>query len=82
MKPVAWAVFTENGNIRIWSPDQEPVRKAAEKEGLSITPLYPHPDKYRAALQEQLDLVGSPIVTNWPDIAARLISIAKAALEI
>jgi len=43
MEPVAWACFAETGNIRIWSPDQEPVRKAAEREGWEITPLYAMP---------------------------------------
>lgn len=40
MEPVAWAIFAANGNIRIWSPDQEPVRKVAEREGLPVVPLY------------------------------------------
>jgi hypothetical protein len=40
MKPVAWAVFTDNGNIRIWSTDSEPVRKLSESEGLQLVPLY------------------------------------------
>jgi hypothetical protein len=42
-KPVAWAVFAPNGNIRMWSSDSEPVRKLAEREGLPLTPLYAHP---------------------------------------
>lgn len=38
--PVAYAVFANNGNIRIWSKDSEPVRKLAEREGLPLVPLY------------------------------------------
>lgn len=38
--PVAYALFADNGNIRIWSTDSEPVRKLAEAEGLTLVPLY------------------------------------------
>lgn len=38
--------------------------------------------KYREALKAQLSLVDSNIITTWPDIAARLIAIAKEAVEI
>lgn len=38
--PVAWAVFADNGNIRIWSSVNEPVRKLAEEQGMKLTPLY------------------------------------------
>lgn len=40
MKPVAYAIFAENGNIRMWSETSEPVEALAEKEGLTVTPLY------------------------------------------
>lgn len=40
MKPVAWAIFAENGNIRMWSETSEAVEKLAEREGLTVTPLY------------------------------------------
>lgn len=39
-EPVAYALFADNGNIRIWSTDSEPVRKLAEAEGLTLVPLY------------------------------------------
>lgn len=42
--PVAWAVFSDNGNIRIWSSDREPVRKLAEAEGMKLVPLYAIPE--------------------------------------
>ena len=37
-------------------------------------------DKYKAALESQTALVNSNIITTWPDIAGRLIAIAKEAL--
>lgn len=43
MKPVAWALFAPNGNIRMWSTDSEAVRKVAAAEGWPLTPLYPGP---------------------------------------
>ena len=39
-QPVAFAVFADNGNIRIWSTNCETVRKLAEEEGVRVTPLY------------------------------------------
>lgn len=36
-------------------------------------------DKYKSALDAQLTLVNGPIITTWPDIAGRLIAIAKEA---
>jgi len=43
-KPVAWAVFADNGNVRLWSTDCEALRKFATDNGLCLTPLYTHPD--------------------------------------
>lgn len=43
MKPVAYAIFAENGNIRMWSPTNEAVDALAAKEGLTVTPLYAAP---------------------------------------
>lgn len=37
--PLAWAVFADNGNIRIWSSASEPVRKLAEENGMRLIPL-------------------------------------------
>lgn len=39
-RPVAWAVFAPNGNIRMWSQDSDPVRKLASDERLELVPLY------------------------------------------
>jgi hypothetical protein len=43
-EPVAYAVFTDNGNIRIWST------KVMQEEGKQVVPLYAHsapPDHWR-----------------------------------
>jgi hypothetical protein len=42
-RPVAWALFAPNGNIRMWSTDSEAVRKVAAAEGWPLTPLYAGP---------------------------------------
>ena len=59
-RPVAFAVFADNGNIRIWSTDSEPVRKLAEAEGLPLVPLYPaaHLGRMQALLAALLDQLG------------------------
>lgn len=41
--PVAWAIFTPDGNARLWGTLQPHVQKAADAEGLTVTPLYAHP---------------------------------------
>lgn len=44
-KPVAYAVFTDTGNIRIWSRDQHDVGlKICEEENKNATALYDHVD--------------------------------------
>jgi len=42
-EPVAWAVFADNGNIRIWSTIAEEVRTITKTQGLKISPLYTTP---------------------------------------
>lgn len=51
-RTVAYAVFSSNGNIRIWSQDREPVRKLAEAEGRPLVLLCS-----AALLEETLDLL-------------------------
>jgi hypothetical protein len=41
-RPVAYAVFAKNGNIRIWSTNHD-LHEWAADEGLSVTPLYASP---------------------------------------
>lgn len=38
--PKCWAIFTEDGNARMWSTFQPHVQKLADAEGLTVTPLY------------------------------------------
>ena len=71
MKPVAWAIFAENGNIRIWSPANESIEKMAERDGLTVTPLYALP-QWRSmddAPKDKRILVKSPsgevYVAHW-----------------
>ena len=42
-EPVAWAIFTNAGNARMWSTFQPHLQKLADAEGLTITPLYTSP---------------------------------------
>ena len=42
-EPVAWAIFTNAGNARMWSTFQPHLQKLADDEGLTITPLYTSP---------------------------------------
>ncbi len=38
--PRAWASFTPDGNIRIWTSAPEDARRLAEQVGMELTPLY------------------------------------------
>lgn len=38
--PKCWAIFTEDGNARMWSTFQPHVQKLADAEGLAVTELY------------------------------------------
>ena len=56
--PVAFAIFTEAGNARMWSTFQPHVQKLADAEGLTVTPLYTNPHPKREPLtNEQIDAV-------------------------
>ncbi len=39
-EPRTWAIFTPEGNARMWSMFQSHVQKLADAEGLTVTPLY------------------------------------------
>lgn len=55
-QPVAWAIFTESGNARMWSTLQPHVQKLADAEGLTVTPLYAAPRAQAQPLtDEQID---------------------------
>ena len=49
-EPAAFAIFTEAGNARMWSTLQPHVRKLADAEGLTVTPLYTRPQPKRKPL--------------------------------
>ena len=42
-KPIAWAVFTDNGNCRIWFSDHEMAQNWARVHDAVLTPLYTSP---------------------------------------
>lgn len=67
-RPVAWAVFADNGNIRIWSHVIEPVRELVEKENLKLVPLYAIPAGWRLVPEKPTaEMLGA---TSWPGCAA------------
>lgn len=47
-KPVAYAIFAENGNIRLWSTEPQHVKRIAQEKGLSLVPLYAAPPAQQA----------------------------------
>lgn len=77
VRPVAWAVFAPNGNIRMWSQDPAPVRKLADDEGLPLVPLYAGKEipkartkkqveqAFRAELQALLDKYGAEMEAKY-----------------
>jgi hypothetical protein len=42
-EPVAWAVFSDNGNIRLWSANKSTVERFADENEKPAAPLYTHP---------------------------------------
>lgn len=52
MQPVAYAVFAENGNIRIWCADPIQAQTLREIHGDDLKPLYHAP--------------AAPDVSQWP----------------
>lgn len=61
--PVAWAVFADNGNIRIWSSASEPVRKLAEAEGLKLVPLYVIPDGWALVPKHETEAMHDAVMS-------------------
>ncbi|MCO7594245.1 MULTISPECIES: hypothetical protein [Pseudomonas] len=57
VEPVAYALFTENGKIRIWSRNREDVGiENLRKEGQEVVPLYTRPD-HSTLNQAALDIL-------------------------
>lgn len=55
-EPVAWAIFTDAGNARMWTTFQPHIQKLADAEDLTVTPLYLAPQPQRQPLtDEQID---------------------------
>jgi hypothetical protein len=46
-EPVAWAVFADNGNIRLWSANKSTVERFADENEKPAAPLYTHPQPPR-----------------------------------
>ena len=71
MQPITWAVLAENGNIRLWSEENEAVKKLAERDGLVVTPLYamPHWNNMDTAPRDRRILVksqaGELYIAHW-----------------
>ena len=66
-EPVAYAIFAENGNIRLWSTESQHVKRIAQEKGLSLVPLYATP----VAQQPQEIEVQCPVCNHkfyeWPN---------------
>ena len=66
-EPVAYAIFAENGNIRIWSTESQHVKRIAQEKGLSLVTLYAAP----VAQQPQEIEVQCPVCNHkfyeWPN---------------
>jgi len=54
-EPVAWAIFTDAGNARMWSTFQPHLQKLADAEGLTITPLYTSPPARKPLTNEEIE---------------------------
>lgn len=49
--PAAWAIFTEDGNARMWGTLQPHLQKLADAQGLTVTPLYTEAQRAAAVAQ-------------------------------
>lgn len=52
-EPVAYAIFAENGNIRLWATEPQHVKRIAAEQGLSLVKLYTAPQPAPAPLSER-----------------------------
>lgn len=44
VKPIAWAAFAPNGNVRLWTADRDQATRIADYSGLALEPLYRRAD--------------------------------------
>lgn len=56
-EPVAWAIFVDSGNARMWTTFQPHIQKLADAEGLAVTPLYTHPQPRQPLTNERIDKI-------------------------
>ena len=65
-EPVAYAIFAENGNIRIWATEPQHVKRIAEEKGLSLVELYTHPApaEVREPLRETEQIDAAMVATS------------------
>lgn len=69
--PRAWAAFTPDGNIRIWTSAPEDVRKLAERVGMELTPLYDISDAPIAIMDTRAALgLCAPTEEDFPALYA------------
>ena len=87
-EPVAYAVFTDNGNIRIWSTNCAAVAiKVMREEGKQVVPLYAHSAPSATAeverLREELDAYehGSSVEAAEADSLRKQLAEAHALLR-
>lgn len=58
-QPVAWAIFAENGNCRMWTQSRQNAEATAKDIGLLLTPLYAAPQS--AALAQSAAPRNAPL---------------------
>ena len=87
-EPVAYAIFAENGNIRLWATEPQHVKRIAAEQGLSLVKLYAAPQPAPAPLSESIDqlerkleIIGVVGVVDGHDVVRResVLEIARRA---
>ncbi len=70
--PRAWVIFADNGNCRMWTTFQPHIQKAADAEGLTVTPLFDQSaiDASVAAERERLALLAENRADGWHSLTA------------
>ena len=62
VQPMVWAIFAENGNCRMWTPDKSHAEATAKDISLQVTPLYAAPQP--AAQAAPVDAAKLPSPAN------------------
>lgn len=70
-EPVAYAIFAENGQIRLWSVEAQHVKRIAAEKGLELVKLYPHPSPPEGMVGGWMPIETAPegqmVVVGWLD---------------